>query len=410
MKIGIVVWDLDISGGTQRQALELAIGLQSRGHKVVVYTAYYDNIKCYPELLAKLDIRYLHTTHKEIHEITTPVAIVQRFLSTPQLRHVKILKMSANIFKLIDPDLDLLNIHDQLTYLLVSPFKAKYKKPVVWMMNDSPLKDTNYSKYAFKKISSLIWRKIVRNNVKKIDDVIVLDESSKMKALKYFNKDATIIRSGLDITNYNILKNSKNLKLKILSTGIFLPHRRFEDLILALKIIKDKWIDFECNHVGSDNLDPKYAAKIYQIVQEMDLTANVKFHGYVPEKTLIDFYSTSDIFVFPNYPQTWGLAVFEAMACGTPVICTTGAGAHEVLTDGHNAILVPPKSPEKIAENIIKLYSDDKLWDNLHKNGRQFVEENITWDIYSKNMLTVFNETVKRKHESSLVSTTPATT
>ena len=46
MKIGIVAWDLNISGGTQRQALELALHLQKMGHNVKVYTVYYDKEEC----------------------------------------------------------------------------------------------------------------------------------------------------------------------------------------------------------------------------------------------------------------------------------------------------------------------------------------------------------------------------
>lgn len=45
LKIDIVAWDLNISGGTQRQALELALHLQNMGHKIKVYTVYYDKEK-----------------------------------------------------------------------------------------------------------------------------------------------------------------------------------------------------------------------------------------------------------------------------------------------------------------------------------------------------------------------------
>jgi len=83
------------------------------------------------------------------------------------------------------------------------------------------------------------------------------------------------------------------------------------------------------------------------MIKQFSLSDCVVFHGHISEEKLVEFYSTSDIFVFPNYPQTWGLAVFEAMGCGTPVVVSTSCGASEVLTDKENAILVPPKSPEK---------------------------------------------------------------
>jgi len=399
MKIGIAVWDLNISGGTQRQALELASNLQNMGHEIVLYTVYYNDGTCYPELLSKFNVNYLVRTDSELSEGNRD-SLFKKILSG----NLGLLKTIRDFVDLFDADLDLLNIHDYLTYFVVSSFKNKYKIPVVWMMNDLPLdeKDTLPEKIKSYIFGFQLKRRLIKNHIDKIDTIVVLDNWNKGKMKTIYGKDAVVIRSGLDIGNYVFKSRSRNNKLVIFSNGIFFPWRRFEDLIYALKIIKDKGIDFECHHVGSDKRDKKYASKIYQIVQELGLTGNIKFHGYVSEETLIDLYSTSDVFVFPNYPQTWGLAVFEAMACGTPVICSTGAGAHEVLTNGYDAILVPPKSPDKIAENIIELYSNDVLWDKLHKNGRQFVEENISWDNYSENMLAVFNETLRRYHENSI--------
>ena len=182
------------------------------------------------------------------------------------------------------------------------------------------------------------------------------------------------------------------------SNGIFFPWRRFEDLIEALKIVKDKGVEFDLNHIGTDIRDKKYAQMIYKMVDQIGLSDYVKFHGAVSEEKLIDLYSTSDIFVFPNYPQTWGLAVFEAMACGTSVIVSTGCGASEVLTDGENALLVAPKSPNSIADAIIKLKENPDLWRNISINGIKFVEENIRWDLYAKNMMKVFNEVLERNN------------
>jgi hypothetical protein len=51
MKIGIVVWNLDVSGGTEKQALELAVHLQKAGHDIEVYTSFYDKRKCFPDLV-----------------------------------------------------------------------------------------------------------------------------------------------------------------------------------------------------------------------------------------------------------------------------------------------------------------------------------------------------------------------
>jgi len=118
--------------------------------------------------------------------------------------------------------------------------------------------------------------------------------------------------------------------------------------------------------------------------------------GEVSDAELINNYHASNVFVFVNHYQTWGLVVFEAMALGVPTIVSTSVGASEILTDNENSLIVPPKRPDKIAEKIELLIKDEKLRQKLIDNGKSFVEKNITWDIYGKNMLDFFNKVGSR--------------
>jgi glycosyltransferase involved in cell wall biosynthesis len=134
-----------------------------------------------------------------------------------------------------------------------------------------------------------------------------------------------------------------------------------------------------------------YARRIYAEVARAGLSSFVDFLGEVPEDRLCSLFREADAFVFPNSPQTWGLAVFQAMACGTPAIVSRGAGASEVLTHGKNAILVDPFSPAQIADAVERLRENEGLWESLHVEGRRFVEENIRWDLYAERVREVFS-------------------
>ena len=67
-----------------------------------------------------------------------------------------------------------------------------------------------------------------------------------------------------------------------------------------------------------------------------------------------------------------------------------GCGAAEVLNDNLNSLLVNPKSPIEISKKIEVLIKNKMFYLNLSKNGRLFVEKNISWEIYGENMLNVF--------------------
>jgi len=405
LKIGIVAWDLNISGGTQRQALELALHLQNMGHKVKVYSVYYDNKKCYPDLLDKLDVKYLLRGNRD-NLSRLDNSLLKRILVKifPYwIRLIEIIKAKElydSLTNLIDKDLDLLCCHDYGVYPVGAKYKLKTGVPVVWQMNDLPeilYKSRSNNLKIVVRTAILNKSKHIRY-VKDIDKIVVMDYLNKNKLKDNLGLESAIVRNGLNIEKFKFNERKcPTDELKIVANGIFFPWRRFEDLIMALKVIKNKGINFELNHIGTDIRCKWYAEEIYDMVKEFGLSDYVKFHGYVSEEKLIWLYSTSDIFVFPNDPQTWGLAVFEAMGCGTPVIVSTGCGASEVLTDGENALLVPPKSHEKIADAIIRLKENPDLWRTLSINGRKFVEENIRWELYAENMLKVFNEILKEK-------------
>jgi glycosyltransferase involved in cell wall biosynthesis len=387
MKIGIAVWDLNISGGTQRQALELARNLRLRGHEVLLYCVYYNDRICYPELISDFRVKYLISTDDEKHTIKS--SSTDRNYSVP----LSFFKKVRGLVGLFDRDLDILNIHDYLTYFVAPSFSRKYHRPIVWMMNDMPVDEPRFPDAKNSRLGSLTLmfkRSFLKIFISKIDEIVVLDNWNKNKLKKAYGREAKVIRSGLDIDSYKFKSRDRNKCMRIFMAGIFFPWRRFEDVILALNVLKQKNIPFELHHVGSDKRDRDYASKIYGLVDNLGLEEKVTFHGFVSENDLRELYSTSDAFVFPNYPQTWGLAVFEAMACGTPVICSTGAGAHEVLTDKKNVLFVPPMIPERIADCLLDLYSDDELWHKLHINGRTFVEKNITWEKYTSNIEHVF--------------------
>jgi glycosyltransferase involved in cell wall biosynthesis len=135
-------------------------------------------------------------------------------------------------------------------------------------------------------------------------------------------------------------------------------------------------------------------------VKSAGIAEHCRFLGKVSDAEMVKMYQAADVFVFPNSPQTWGLAVFEAMACGTPVVVSRGAGASEVLTDGVNGYLVDPASPDQMAAAIRRIAENPADWVRLSREGRRFVEENITWVQYGRKMREEMKTVCSRREMS----------
>lgn len=371
MNIAIIIRRLNVKGGAQRQALSLARELKNMGHNVALYTFFYDKEKCFSDLLDGM-------------------AVKSSNIADPKI-----------LSNLIDRNTDVLNPHDQEAYKVAFYFKKNIKNaPSVWTMNDVPSKDFGFWKESQfnpdlrRSFAKAIYHKLYDfldlRFIKSQEKITVLDNWNKDLVKKYFKKDADVVRSGLDVEKFKFNErkfiDSKNIKL--LTTGIFFPHRRFEDLITAVSLIPNSFLTI----IGDTTNDKKYYEKLKKLADSLGVSARINFLGKVSDQELAEAYKTNDIFVFPNHLQTWGLAVFEAMSAGIPTIVSRTAGASEILKDKENTILINPRTPEDIKKAVLELTSNADFYSKISKNARRFVEENISWKKYAENMLNVFNK------------------
>jgi len=105
---------------------------------------------------------------------------------------------------------------------------------------------------------------------------------------------------------------------------------------------------------------------------------NICFVGYVSEKELPHYYSMADIFInYSSSSEGFGLTPLEALACGTPVICSSINVYKEIFKD--SALYVPPKDSKELANSIIKLLSDKELRDKLIQKAQKVLTK-YNWD------------------------------
>jgi len=123
------------------------------------------------------------------------------------------------------------------------------------------------------------------------------------------------------------------------------------------------------------------------------LNSNVKFitkgyeHGKLPE-----VFNSYGFFIAPSRTEAQGVSMCEAMASGLPVVATRVGGIPEFVIDGYNGLLVPPEDPLSLRRAVMKLISDDSLYDELSKNARKFAVENLSHKVIIKKELEVFKE------------------
>jgi glycosyltransferase involved in cell wall biosynthesis len=111
---------------------------------------------------------------------------------------------------------------------------------------------------------------------------------------------------------------------------------------------------------------------------EMDSApANVQLAGYVSDDLLPALYAGAEFFAFPSLYEGFGLPVLEAMASGTPVLCSGTTSLPEVAGDA--AVLVDPLQIESIAAGLQQLADDETLRKQLQEQGLARAQT-FSWD------------------------------
>jgi glycosyltransferase involved in cell wall biosynthesis len=79
----------------------------------------------------------------------------------------------------------------------------------------------------------------------------------------------------------------------------------------------------------------------------------------VPRERLHEYYNAADLFVLPSLLESFGLVIYQAMACGLPVIVTTSCGAR--VQEGREGFVIAPRDIEALKERVVRLYNDRNL-------------------------------------------------
>jgi 1,2-diacylglycerol 3-alpha-glucosyltransferase len=121
------------------------------------------------------------------------------------------------------------------------------------------------------------------------------------------------------------------------------------------------------------------------LTEELGLQRRVHFLGFVPEEDLPALYRVADLFVIASTCEVQSLPTLQAVATGLPVVAADALALPELVYDGVNGFLVPPKDPEAMAEAILKILGDVALAKKMGQASLSMAHshaETHTFDLY----------------------------
>jgi glycosyltransferase involved in cell wall biosynthesis len=193
------------------------------------------------------------------------------------------------------------------------------------------------------------------------------------------------VGNGVDEKIFTPIIN-KTQERYILYTGRLSHRKGLFDLIECGKYICKKYPDVSFVIPGKGILLNKLKTQ----VEKIGLKDRFRFLGFVDRRKLIQLYQNAAVYVMPSHYEGLPTVLLEAMSCGLPVVATSVSGNLDVLSSGENGILIPPKSPEKMADAISLLLDNESLRKKVGSNARKTIEEHYSWEVITNKFLKCY--------------------
>jgi glycosyltransferase involved in cell wall biosynthesis len=130
-----------------------------------------------------------------------------------------------------------------------------------------------------------------------------------------------------------------------------------------------------------------------RLSEELKVNKNISFLGF--KKDVNEVLECLDIYVQPSLCEAQGIGILEAMSMELPVVGSNIGGIPESIKDSTTGFIVPPRDPEKLAEQIMILVNNPELQKSMGKLGRERIQNMFTTQIMVDNTLALYQRFLK---------------
>jgi glycosyltransferase involved in cell wall biosynthesis len=226
--------------------------------------------------------------------------------------------------------------------------------------------------YGFLEMQMAVARRIPR--------LLTVSESSRRDITAQMGVPAErlhVVPVGVDPSVFRPLPDRTRIPGRLMTTASAdVPMKGLVPLLEALAKVRTERPDAHLVVIGR----PKQKSLIPRRIDELGLTDAVQFVSGVTTEAIVEHYAQAELACVPSLYEGFSLPAVEAMACGVPVVGTTGGAVPEVIgRDGDTGLLVPPGDPSALAVAILRALGDPDLRDRIGAAGRARALQRFTW-------------------------------
>jgi glycosyltransferase involved in cell wall biosynthesis len=220
---------------------------------------------------------------------------------------------------------------------------------------------------------------------RQVQRIVTVSESSRRDIADQLGvapERMTVVPVGVDGAVFRPMPGTQRVPGRIMTTASSdVPMKGLVPLLEALAKVRTERQDAHLVVIGR----LRDGSTIPAALDRFGLAGAVRFLSGLSDQAIVDLYAEAEIAVVPSLYEGFSLPAIEAMACGVPLIATTGGALPEVTgPSGVSALLVPPNDPGSLAQAILTALGDPALRRRLGTAGRKRTSARFTWPVTAR--------------------------
>lgn len=229
------------------------------------------------------------------------------------------------------------------------------------------------------------------------------DEVFELARMGVSRSRMSVVPYGVNVERFKPdgLRAPKYYRRRLVAVGRLVPRKGFDVAIAALSLLEDTELVIAGGPTGGHLAADQEAQRLQSYAERLGVAERVRMPGQVSRDVMPPLLRSADAVVCTPWYEPFGIVPLEAMACGVPVIAAAVGGLTDTVVDGVTGALVPPKSPESLADAVRRVLADRATEDAYGLAGCERARKRYSWDRIATDTLRVYDRVLADRVQPS---------